>query len=159
MTDAHNEPSVADPRTRGPAQARSTLRKRVPALQNGEKVTKPQVGDSSGAALVARLRAEMDDEELEPDAKEVELLSIAEALQDRIVDLESLIESEGLSNTSKSGVVHLNPAVGEARQTRASLARVISQSQLHDDGKDPVKQRAANARWRAHNDSRRQSRG
>jgi hypothetical protein len=123
-------------------------------MQTGEKVTNPQVGESSGAALVARLKAEMDAEELEPDGRDVELLSIAEALQDRIVELESLIESEGLSNTSKSGVVHLNPAVGEARQTRVALARVISQIQLHDDGKDPVKQRAANTRWRSHNDAK-----
>ena len=106
---------------------------------------------------MARLKAEMDAEELEPDGRDVELLSIAEALQDRVVDLEALIESEGLSNTSKSGVVRLNPAVGEARQTRVALSRVISQIQLHDDGKDPVKQRAANARWRAHNDGKRRA--
>jgi hypothetical protein len=126
----------------------------VAAMQTGEKVTNRQVDDSSGAALVARLTAEMDAEDLEPDAKEVELLTIAEALQDRIVELESVIESEGLSITSKSGVVHLNPAVGEARQTRAALARVISGIQLRDDGKDPTKQRAANARWRSHNDAK-----
>lgn len=118
-------------------------------------MTSPQVTDSSGAALAARLRAEMAAEDLVPDAKEVELLSIAAALQDRIVELEQLIEREGMSSTSKSGVVHLNPAVGEARQTRAALARVISGIQLHDDGKDPVKQRAANTRWRAHNEARR----
>ena len=128
--------------------------KRVPALQNGEKVTNPQVGESSGSALVARLRGEMDAEDLEPDAKEVELLSIAEALQDRIVELEALIGAEGLSSTSKSGVVHLNPAVGEARQTRAALARVISGIQLREDVKDPVKQRAANVRWRGHNEGK-----
>jgi hypothetical protein len=99
--------------------------------------------------LVARLKAEMDAEDLDPDGKQVELLTIAEALQDRIVELEALIESEGLSNTSKSGVVHLNPAVGEARQTRAALARVISGIQLRDDSKDPVKQRAAYASHRS----------
>jgi hypothetical protein len=64
------------------------------------------------------------------------------ALQDRIAELESVIAAEGMNTVSKSGVVHLNPAVGEARQTRVALARVISQIQLHDDGKDPVKQRA-----------------
>jgi hypothetical protein len=122
-------------------------------------VRNPQVDDSSGAALVARLRAEMDAENLDPDGKEVELLTIAEALQDRIVELEAVIATEGLSKVSKSGVMRLNPAVGEARQTRAALARVISQIQLHDDGKDPVKQRAANARWRAHNDSKKRSYG
>ena len=118
-------------------------------------MTKPQVSEASGSALVARLRAEMDAADLEPDAKEVELLSIAEALQDRIVELEDLISSEGMSSTSKSGVVHLNPAVGEARQTRAALARVIAGIQMQEDAKDPVKQRAANSRWRAHNEAKR----
>lgn len=118
-------------------------------------MTKSQVGEGSGAALVARLRAEMDVADLEPDAKEVELLGIAEALQDRIVELEELISAEGMSNTSKSGVVHLNPAVGEVRQTRAALARVIAGIQLREEVKDPVKQRAANTRWRAHNEAKR----
>jgi len=141
----------------GSSGPRKALVKRVAAMQTGEKVTNPQVGESSGAALVARLKAEMDAEELEPDGRDVELLSIAEALQDRIVELESVIDAEGMNTVSKSGVVHLNPAVGEARQTRVALARVIAQIQLHDDGKDPVKQRAANARWRAHNDSKRRA--
>jgi len=68
-----------------------------------------------------------------------------------------VIAAEGMSTVSRSGVVHLNPAVGEARQTRVALARVISQIQLRDDGKDPVKQRAAKARWRPHNESKRQA--
>jgi hypothetical protein len=105
----------------------------------------------SGAALVARIRAEMAAEDLEPDGKETELLAIAEALQDRICELEWLIAGEGMSSTSKSGVVHLNPAVGEARQTRSALARVLGGIQMQRDVKDPAKQRAAQARWRGHN--------
>jgi DnaJ-domain-containing protein 1 len=71
--------------------------------------------------------------------------------------LEAVISSEGMSSVSKSGVVHLNPAVGEARQTRSALARVISGVQLREDVKDPVKQRAAQAKWRAHNDAKRRA--
>jgi len=104
----------------------------------------------SGAALVARIRAEMAAEDLEPDGREIELLAIAEGLQDRICELEGLIAGEGMSSTSKSGVVHLNPAVGEARQTRSALARVLG-IQMQRDVKDPVKQRAAQARWSRHN--------
>jgi hypothetical protein len=48
---------------------------------------RPQIDDSSGAALVAGLKAEMDAEELKPGASEGELLAIAEALQDRIVEV------------------------------------------------------------------------
>ncbi len=118
-------------------------------------MTNPQVDESSGAALAARLLAVMDEDDLDPDGKDVELLTIAEALQDRIVELESVIAAEGMHYRSKSGVVHLNPAVGEARQTRAALARVISQINLRDDGgKDPVKQRAAQASWRSRNAAR-----
>ena len=112
---------------------------------------KPQVEESSGAALVGRLRAEMAGDGLEPDGKEVELLAIAEALQDRIVDLESVITAEGMTTVSKSGVVHLNPAVGEARQTRAALARVLSGIQMEQSVKNPVKSAAAQSRWRQHN--------
>jgi hypothetical protein len=119
----------------------------------------PQVSDSSGAALVARLRGEMSTEGLEPDGKEIELLAIAEALQDRIVELETVIAGEGMTTVSKSGVVHLHPAVGEARQTRSALARVISGIQLRDESKDPVKQKAAQSRWRAHNDAKKRIHG
>ena len=52
---------------------------------------KPQVGELSGTALVARVRADMVAEGLEPDGREVELLRVAEDLQDRIVELESAI--------------------------------------------------------------------
>jgi hypothetical protein len=120
-------------------------------MQNGKKVMQQQVSEVSGADLVARVRAEMAVDGLEPDGKETELLAIAEALQDRIVELESLIASAGMSSVSKSGVVHLNPAVGEARQTRSALARVLSGIQMQRSVKDPVKQKAAATRWRAHN--------
>jgi hypothetical protein len=75
------------------------LVKRVSAMQTGEKATNPQVSESSGAALVARLKAEMDVEVLEPDRRDVELLSIAEALPDRIAELESVIAAEEMTRS------------------------------------------------------------
>ena len=85
-----------------------------------------KVNEPSGAALVARIKAEMAEEGLEPDAREVEFLAIAEGLQDRIVELEAAIEQHGLTNVTKGGLVRLNPAVVEARQTRAALVSVAA---------------------------------
>ncbi|OKH66260.1 hypothetical protein EB74_04705 [Mycobacterium sp. SWH-M5] len=108
--------------------------------------------DDSGAALVARIRADMDAEGLVPDGREEELLAVAEALQDRIVELEALIAADGLRHVSDSGMVRLHPAVAEVRQTRMALTRALAGIQLADEGsKDPAKQRAAQTRWRAHN--------
>jgi hypothetical protein len=126
----------------------------VAAMHQRYKIVSMQINKSSGAALVARIRAEMAADQLEPDGREVELLKLAEELQDRIVELEAMIESEGMSAVSKSGVVHMNPAVGEARQTRLALARVLGGVQMTRDPKNPVKQKAAQSRWRAHNEAK-----
>ena len=115
----------------------------------------PQVDESPGAALVARLRQEMADEGLEPDGREIELLSLAEDLADRIAQLESVISSDGLTSKSKGGLVRLHPAVVEVRQTRTALARVLAGIQMQDDSRNPVKQKAAQTRWRAHNEAKR----
>lgn len=142
---------------RGPTLLRKALLNPRAALQNGEKVKNPQVRESSGAALVARVRADMDAEGLVPDGREEELLVLAGDLQDRIVELEDAIAADGLRQVSKSGVVHLHPAVSEVRQTRAVLARALAGVQMQDDTRDPVKQKAAQARWRSHNAAKRSS--
>lgn len=94
---------------------------------------KQQVKESPGAALVARIRAEMAEEGLEPDGREVELLSLAEQLADRIGELEAAISADGLTSTSKGGLVRLHTGVVEARQSRVALARVLSDIQMRDD--------------------------
>lgn len=107
---------------------------------------------SAGQELVGRIVADMREHGLEPDGKERELLALAEGLADRLAELEDLIEVEGLAFTSDSGRVMMNPAVGEARQTRTSLARVLmGVSMTEGRAKDPAKVRAAQARWLEHN--------
>jgi hypothetical protein len=123
-------------------------------MHREEKVKKPLVEVSPGAALVARIRSEMQSADLEPDGREEELLALAAGLADRLVELENAIGADGLSTVSKSGVVHLHPGVAESRQTRAALANVLKSIQMVDDVKDPVKQQAAQSRWRAHNESK-----
>jgi hypothetical protein len=127
----------------------------VGALQKVGKMVKSQVSESPGAALVARVQADMAAEGLEPDGSELELLSVAADLQDRIVELEAAITAEGLTSVSKGGLVRLHPAVAEVRQTRAALGRVLANIQMRDDSRDPLKQKAAQSRWRAHNAAKR----
>jgi hypothetical protein len=43
------------------------------------------------------------------------------------------------------------PPLEFTRQTRSALARVLGGIQMQRSVKDPVKQRAAQARWRDHN--------
>ena len=50
--------------------------------------------------------------------------------------------------------MRLNPAAVEARQTRAALARMLANIQMQDDHKNPVKVKAAQSRWRAHNEAK-----
>lgn len=107
---------------------------------------------SVGSELVDRIVADMRAADLEPDGKERELLALAEGMADRLAELEALIEAEGISLTLRSGRVMLNPAVGEARQTRTALAGVLSRiSMVEGPAKDPQKVRAAQARWLQHN--------
>jgi hypothetical protein len=109
-------------------------------------------GMSEGRELVDRILDEMAVLGLEPDAKESELLSIAEALANRAEQLEERIAEDGLSITLNSGRVVVNPLVAEARMTRTSLATVLTKiSMTEAPAKDPAKQASAQARWRAHN--------
>ena len=80
---------------------------------------------SAGAELVARIVDDMHAHGLEPDAKEQELLALAEGLADRLAELEETIELEGLSVMLSSGRTVMNPAVSESRQTRTALATVL----------------------------------
>lgn len=107
---------------------------------------------SDGQDLVARVLAEMHAHGLEPDAKEQELLALAEGLADRLAELESDIEADGRTMVLNNGRVVMNPAVAESRMTRTSLATVLTKiSMTEAPAKDPVKQAASQARWRAHN--------
>lgn len=106
---------------------------------------------SAGAELRRRVVADMQAHGLEPDGREEEVLALAEKLADRLEALERVIEAEGMTWVSKGGVARLHPAIPQARQTTSALARVLSSVQMIDSVKSPVKQAAAQARWRQHN--------
>jgi hypothetical protein len=107
---------------------------------------------SAGTELVARMTAEMRSHGLEPDAKEQELLAVAERLADDLAELEGDIEADGRTMVLNSGRVLLNPALAESRLTRTTLATVLTKTSMTEaPGKDPAKQAASNARWCAYN--------
>jgi hypothetical protein len=107
---------------------------------------------SAGQALVARIRQEMRSQGLEPDGREVELLAVAADLEDQRVSLLAAVRRDGRSKKLDSGRVVLHPGIAEARQTALALTKVLSGIQMEaEKAKDPVKQAAAQARWRSHN--------
>jgi hypothetical protein len=107
---------------------------------------------SPGEQLVAQLRAELDAKGLEPDAREEGLLLQIAQVADDIAELRQLVDAQGQTfpPAAKGGVPRLHPAVAEIRQSRAVLARLLSQIQLEGSTKSPVKQKAAATRWRPH---------
>jgi hypothetical protein len=107
---------------------------------------------SEGQELVGRIVQDLKAHGLEPDAREAELLSLAEGLADRLVELEDRITEDGPSITLHSGRVVMNPAVAEARMTRTSLATVLGRVSMTEGvAKDPQRVAAAQKRWLQHN--------
>ena len=108
---------------------------------------------SPGQLMVAAILAEMAEVGVEPDSKETVLLDAARKLVDRLDALERIVAKDGLMLTSPAGVVKVHPAAVEHRQLAANLARVLGNVVIGESsgGKSPVKQRAAQTRWRAHN--------
>jgi transposase-like protein len=105
---------------------------------------------SRGESLVAHIVAEMRANGLEPDSREEELLSLARGMADRLEALERMIAKDGMSR-KVGGRIVIHPALAEARQVENTLARCLSHIQLEETHKNPVKQRAAQTRWRSHN--------
>ncbi len=109
---------------------------------------------TAGARLVESIEGEMAAIGIEPDARERVLLLRAAALADRIELLEAIVDREGLMVTSPNGHGKIHPAAVEARACSVALPRVLGGIVIGDSttGKDPVKQKAAQTRWRVHNE-------
>ena len=107
----------------------------------------------AGEELVAKLRAELDAKGLEPDAREEGLLAQIRQVADDIVELRERIAAEGLTfkPAASGGPPRMHPAAAEVRQSRAVLARLLSQISLEESTQNPIKAKAANTRWRRHN--------
>jgi hypothetical protein len=107
----------------------------------------------AGEELVAKIRAEMDAKNLEPDAREEGLLLQIRQVADDIAELRERIAAEGLTfpPATRGGPPRMHPAAAEIRQSRAVLARLLSQISLEESTRNPIKAKAANTRWRRHN--------
>lgn len=115
---------------------------------------------SVGDAVVDGILADLDEADREPDGREVVWLEQARHLANRIAELEECISNDGLTVVLNSGRAVLHPAVAEVRQHRAALARVLAGIQMEETSvKDPTKQKAAQAKWRAHNEARMRAKG
>jgi hypothetical protein len=101
---------------------------------------------SQGAALVARIRAEMSEMSCVPTSTEEALLTMAEATADRIERLETIIARDGELITSPTGVLKTHPSVAEVRQQRAALARILGGIYIGDNTSAAPKKNAAKQR-------------
>jgi hypothetical protein len=59
---------------------------------------------SAGDRLRSRIQAELDENNVELDAKETELFERAQATADRIAELEAVIDREGVTTTGRSRI-------------------------------------------------------
>jgi len=110
---------------------------------------------TSGKALVRRIIADMSRRGLEPDAKERELLALAEGLADQLDGLRRSVSAEGYTSVLDSGRVVINAAVPAINTTSLALTKVLAAINMTDQPPvNLVKQRASKARWRAHNQAK-----
>lgn len=106
--------------------------------------------------MVDRIVADLaEHRQAEPDARYQELFGVAAAIRDRIEQLNDLLAAEGQTVELKDGRLIMHPAICEIRLQQAALVRVLNSMNLDAPGvKNPKKQAAANARWRAHNEAK-----
>jgi hypothetical protein len=89
--------------------------------------------------------------QLEPDQRDRELFDVIAEIRDEIEELKAVVEAEGRTVVLKDGRATMHGAVTEMRLQRSALAKLLSGLSLDPSGRNPVKQRAARARWSAHN--------
>lgn len=121
-------------------------------IGDSQEFSPPALQVSRGTELADRLRGEMAEQGLIPTSGEEELLTVVTDLADRIEVLQNMVAVDGERRVCKDGTVRLHPALSEIRQCEDTLARVVRGIQTMEDApKNPVKQLAAQSRWRAHN--------
>ena len=109
--------------------------------------------ESAGQKLTSAVLADLEMQDLEPDAREVELLARAAKAADRIEHLEAIVASEGATFRNKSGVVFPSPLLAEIRLQDGILMQALRGIKMEPAktpaGKDAAKSRAGQASWRA----------
>ncbi len=95
----------------------------------------------------------MEAEDLEPDSREIELLTRAATAADRIEELEAVVRREGSTFTDKNGLVKPSPILQEIRAQDQILMQALRGIKLEartaPAGKSERHSRAGQASWRA----------
>lgn len=87
------------------------------------------------------------------DEREEATLALAARQRDDLAKLETVIKRDGVMSVGSTGQPTCHPAVGEARQARLAIGRLLGALHLPDSDEKPATtasqrgQRAANARW------------
>jgi hypothetical protein len=88
--------------------------------------------------------------QVETDARYRELLGAAAEIVDGIERIKELIAAKGETITLKDGRLIMHPGICEIRLQQAALVKVLNSMDLDGLGaNNPVKQAAANARWKS----------
>lgn len=109
------------------------------------------LGNAGKALWKALLASAPEDWEL--DERETVQLTLAARQMDDLARLEVAIKKDGTMVKGSAGQPVVNPAIGEARQARAAIDRLIGRISVPDETGKPrttaseLAQRAANARW------------
>lgn len=94
---------------------------------------------------------------------DVELLLLRECcrLLDECETLREAVTNDGVTVAGSTGQLRVHPALGELRQHRLALGRLLAQMALPDVDEDTLRsptqaraRKAAQTRWRAHNERR-----
>ncbi len=132
------------------AKAKKPARKKAPVLKHPVPVG---LG-ADGEALWSRIVADLDDS-WELDERELALLEEAAKTADELAVLGEALDREGMTVTGSRGQVVLHPAVGEIRQMRTLLLRLLGALELADPvealksatPEQARKRRAATSKW------------
>lgn len=87
------------------------------------------------------------------DERELAILTMAAHQADDLAALEAAIEQHGAMVVGSKGQPVLNPAIGEARQARLTVSRLLGLLGIPDEDEEPKTaasrhgQKAAQARW------------
>lgn len=114
-------------------------------------------GRALWAAILAGLEEASEDDQggWELDERELAILEAAARQADDLGKIEAAIEEHGVMTRGSTNQLVVNPAVAEARQSRAALAKLLGQLKLPTEEQAPTLfdakslrgQRAANTRW------------
>jgi hypothetical protein len=104
--------------------------------------------NAEGSTLVTSILADYEQQECEPDARELALIRAAGEIRDRLSELQSEIDADGNTVAGSTGGPRAHPLLAEARQHSVALGRLLAGIHIADtSGKSPAHVRAAQIRW------------